>query len=73
MSQMKLKAAFDFFDEDHSGSISVEEIKRIFANVGNETLLKAIVDEADVNHDGEVRYMNSIPNLNRFPLTRLRN
>lgn len=60
-----MKIAFDYFDEvfysiplkimqDHSGTISVDEIKQVFSNVADEKLLKIIVQEADTNHDGEV-------------------
>ena len=54
----KLKAAFDYFDKDGGGSISVDEIKEVLG-VGKNISKKVwdqVVLEVDENGDGEVSF-----------------
>jgi calcium-dependent protein kinase len=58
LQDSKLKAAFDCYDKDGSGSISVEEIKDVLG-VGkniNKEVWDQLVLEVDENGDGEVSY-----------------
>ncbi len=54
MNQEMLKIAFDFFDEDHSGAISIDEIKRVFAT--NDKSVQKILREVDTDRNGQVRF-----------------
>lgn len=54
----KLKAAFEMYDKDDSGSISTDEIKHVLG-VGkdiSEEVWQQIVKEVDANGDGEVSF-----------------
>jgi calcium-dependent protein kinase len=54
----KLKAAFEMYDKDGSGSISTDEIKQVLG-VGkdiSEEVWQQIVKEVDANGDGEVSF-----------------
>ncbi len=53
-SERNLKAAFDFFDQQRRGYIDIEDLRRIFGPLCDESVLKALVDDADANHDGKV-------------------
>ena len=56
-----LRYAFEFFDKDGSGQITVEELQQVFyqeednKNV-SEKVLKLLVDEIDTNKDGQISY-----------------
>ena len=63
MNAVNLKMAFDFFDENHDGSISTAELRRVFSKTKGEDLLKSIIDETDANNDGEVG-IKEIPKKN---------
>ena len=56
MSEKRLKAAFDMYDKDKSGSISVDEIKKVlsFGKDIDEELIKKIITQVDENKDGEL-------------------
>ena len=49
--------AFNFFDKDNTGKISVEKIKANFidSNVSEE-VFRSIFNEIDTNHDGEIDF-----------------
>ena len=54
----KLKAAFDYYDKDGSGSISTEEIKQVIGvgkNIKKE-VWDEVIKEIDENGDGEVQF-----------------
>ena len=58
LQENKLKAAFEYYDKDGSGSISVEEIKGVLG-VGKNISKKVwdqVVLEVDENGDGEVSF-----------------
>ena len=52
-----LKIAFDFFDKDHNGSISIDELKSVFMGEGGDEEISKIMRMADSNNDGEVCFM----------------
>ena len=54
MNKQNLKMAFDFFDENHDGNISMRELKRIFSTVQSQAALENIINEIDFNKDGKV-------------------
>jgi len=54
VTEDRLKMAFKMFDKDNSGKLSVKEIKTIFG--GTEKQWKKVIDEIDLNNDGEVDY-----------------
>ena len=59
-SKEKLKAAFNMFDKDGSGTISHDEIRQVFTFDGPNSMTKKEVDqiikEVDVNGDGEIDF-----------------
>ena len=58
LTENNLKDAFDAFDEDHNGNISIDEIKS-FLSCGrdiNEKSWCKIINEAGTNKDGHVDY-----------------
>lgn len=54
LSKQKLETAFKMFDTDGSGTISIDEIKKIFGGAGNvsETVWNDLIEEIDDNKDG---------------------
>jgi len=52
-----LRMAFDFFDENHDGSISVSELQRVFSGIKGEDILNRIIGETDSDKDGEVFFL----------------
>jgi calcium-dependent protein kinase len=58
LSQKNLELAFQTFDKDGSGKISVDEIMAIFNNneVNDKCVFEKMVKEADENGDGEISY-----------------
>ena len=72
ITEDRLKAAFNTFDVDHSGYISMDEIKQALCagkNIDDKVWL-SVVDEVDVNKDDEISFkefkemMERIFNLN---------
>jgi len=55
-SQDKLQSAFRMFDRDDSGLVSADELAEILAGEGGSTDFKALVDEFDINGDGEISF-----------------
>lgn len=56
-SKVNLRTAFEMFDLDHSGKISLAELQQIFC-LGNMKIdiLESIVNQADSNSDGEIDF-----------------
>ena len=53
------KEAFDMFDKDHSGAISVQEISKIMKNYGNPMTkeeIKVMIKDIDADGDGEIDF-----------------
>ena len=56
------KKAFELFDKDGSGYISVEELKQVMTQIGENLTdeeLAEMIKEADVNGDGQVDYQGN--------------
>jgi calcium-dependent protein kinase len=49
-----LKMAFNYFDTDKSGKISISELKKAFGNGYSEEMYKDLIKEFDLNKDGEI-------------------
>ena len=62
-SDIQIKAAFDYFDTDRSGSISINEIESKFyqnsknKNEKTKRLIKNLFDEIDKDQDGEISFI----------------
>ena len=59
LSDEKLKGAFQLFDKDNSGSISADEVKNILGvgkKFGTASIWDEIINEVDVNGDGEISF-----------------
>ena len=58
MQDEKLKAAFDYFDKDHSGEINVAEIKEVLGGSINTSkkVWDEILSEVDINGDGGIEF-----------------
>ena len=53
------KEAFDMFDIDHNGAISIQEISKIMKNFGNpmkEDEIKKMIKPIDSDSDGKVTF-----------------
>ena len=57
LSDENLVYAFNFFDRDNTGRISVEKIMSIFVDDKvNEEVFRSIFNEIDTNQDGEIDF-----------------
>ena len=54
VTEERLEKAFKMFDKDNSGKLSVKEIKNVFG--GTEEQWKKVINEIDLNNDGEVDF-----------------
>ena len=54
VTEERLEKAFKMFDKDNSGKLSVKEIRNVFG--GTEEQWKQVIDEIDLNNDGEVDF-----------------
>lgn len=54
LNKEKLEATFKMFDKDGNGKISADEIRSILGNTNEKSAMDAIINEVDVNGDGEV-------------------
>ena len=54
VTEERLEKAFKMFDKDNSGKLSVKEIRNVFG--GTEQQWKQVIDEVDLNNDGEVDF-----------------
>ena len=50
----RLAKAFKMFDKDGNGKLSIDEIIEVFG--GEESYWKKVIEDVDLNHDGEVDY-----------------
>ncbi|XP_008792394.2 calcium-dependent protein kinase 1 [Phoenix dactylifera] len=53
-----LYKAFEYFDKDKSGYITVEELEQALRkyNMGDDKTIKEIIAEVDTDHDGKINY-----------------
>ncbi|CAF3383410.1 unnamed protein product [Rotaria sp. Silwood1] len=59
--------AFKLFDDDETGKISLKKLRRIAREIGdnvNEEELKAMIDEFDLDGDGEINFDEFMAMLN---------
>jgi len=58
LSKKRLETAFKMFDADGSGTISIDEIKKIFGGAGNvsDSVWTRLVEEIDDNGDGMISF-----------------
>ena len=59
ISKKNLELAFQAFDKDNSGAISIDEIMLIFKKTNNDVDIKIfenMIKEADINGDGEIEF-----------------
>ena len=57
LSEENLIYAFNFFDKDNTGKISIDKIKNIFIDDKvNEDVFRSIFNEIDINQDGEIDF-----------------
>lgn len=54
LSEVNLKAAFDRFDGDGNGSISIDELKKVLGNQQTDEVLESIMKEVDLDGNGEI-------------------
>jgi len=55
----ELRAAFNMFDKDGSGQISIQELKQVMHSLGERLTdreLEEMIHEADNNGDGEINF-----------------
>ncbi len=60
LTEKNLEYAFDYFDKDKSGKLSLKEIKKILGinnNKSEDALLEEIIKNNDTNKDGEISYL----------------
>merc|ERR1719376_39431 len=55
LTESRLRAAFNMFDQDNSGAIAAEELRVLLGDV-DDAVWKEILDEVDSNGDGEVDF-----------------
>ncbi|XP_006655639.3 calcium-dependent protein kinase 15 [Oryza brachyantha] len=54
--------AFEYFDKDHSGFITVDELEEALKkyDMGDEATIKEIIAEVDTDHDGRIDYQEFV-------------
>ncbi|KAF2932330.1 hypothetical protein DAI22_05g279700 [Oryza sativa Japonica Group] len=54
--------AFEYFDKDHSGFITVDELEEALTkyDMGDEATIKEIIAEVDTDHDGRINYQEFV-------------
>ncbi|XP_066361661.1 LOW QUALITY PROTEIN: calcium-dependent protein kinase 15-like [Miscanthus floridulus] len=54
--------AFEYFDKDHSGHITVDELEEALKkyDMGDEATIKEIIAEVDTDHDGRINYQEFV-------------
>jgi calcium-dependent protein kinase len=56
IQEQHIKDAFDVFDQDQSGFISPDEIRKILGNEAESDYIDRLVKEADTNGDGNISF-----------------
>ena len=57
-----MKAAFNYFDDDHNNNISVDEVEKKFyqsaknKNENTRLQLRKMFDQIDINKDGQISF-----------------
>jgi calcium-dependent protein kinase len=59
MNEDNIMQAFDYFDKDKSGTITVEELRKVMSNeeMGIDTAtIEKMISDCDINKDGMIDY-----------------
>ncbi|KAL4466461.1 hypothetical protein ABPG73_019079 [Tetrahymena malaccensis] len=57
LSKEKLQMAFKMFDKDNNGSLTVDEIRKLFnSHIQDDEVIKDIIKEVDKNQDGQISF-----------------
>jgi len=62
-AEEEMREAFQIFDSDGNGTISAEELRQIMKNLGENLTdeeINDMVNEADLDGDGEIDYMEFV-------------
>eukprot|EP00826_Nyctotherus_ovalis_P047220 TRINITY_DN5405_c0_g1_i7.p1 TRINITY_DN5405_c0_g1~~TRINITY_DN5405_c0_g1_i7.p1 ORF type:complete len:163 (-),score=41.49 TRINITY_DN5405_c0_g1_i7:73-561(-) len=51
-----LQSAFEFYDTDHNGQITFEEIRKVLGGVYDDKTLKELIIEVDTNKDNQISF-----------------
>lgn len=65
----EVKQAFDQFDEDKSGSITLEELKKIMKSIGetpSDAEVKKIISEVDLDNSGTIEFNEFVMFVEKF-------
>lgn len=60
LKEENLKEAFDFYDQDKDGQITLSELQKVFGGLCEEQALLRLIQEVDANHDNQVLIKNNI-------------
>jgi len=60
LKEDNLKAAFDFYDEQKTGRITLTELRRVFGGVCDDIILVQLLKEVDSDNDNEVKYNKTL-------------
>lgn len=65
INEGNLKIAFDFFDANHDGNISVAELQRVFCGIKGEDILVNVMGDSDTNNDGQISYSEFVEMMSK--------
>lgn len=65
LSKARLEAAFKMFDQDGSGKIACHELREILTHI-DEAQWDLIIQDVDLNHDGEVDFEEFVVMMSRI-------
>ena len=66
-SKLRLQQAFQKFDKNGDGKISLSELKSTLGGEGkNDSIFTAMISEADTNHDGLIDFDEFIAHMTKY-------
>lgn len=60
LTEEKLKEAFNFFDKNGDGVISIDELREAFGAITSENVLNKMISEVDTDKDGAITFRDFI-------------